>query len=306
MKLIGIQGEILYVNPAGLQMLEVESFEQVAGLRWDALLPTNTSRLVALAYGKAAGGETSRFRAFCPTRAGLPRWCDVTVSPISDDGGELQGYLCVSRDVTESHAAREALEISSAEIKHRLKNTYTMVGGLLNAFARGNKGTEAFAAAMTERLASLSTAQSLFLSDEAHCQISHLIPVLLAPFDNPGCPVFVDEQSPAIVDQGVADAIALVLGELSVNSAKHGALNHGGEIHVSSIADKGILTVRWKERALRAIRQRSRQGGQGLTLMSRIVRTRGGAIALEWHDDGLDVTMTLPFEESGAARPAAQ
>ncbi len=294
--LIAPDGSLLYANGRALRMLEVDRFDQVAGRKWMSLLPPAAVQNILDTWRIAGTEGASRFRTFYATVTGLPRWYDVTVTPVTDSTGEPGGWLSVSRDVTENQAARQALEINSAEIKHRLKNTYTMIASLLNAFARGNADHEAFARAMTERLAALSTAQALFLSNEAHCEIARLIPALVAPFDTSGCPVVVDEQCAVIVDQGIADAIALVLGELSVNSAKHGALNHGGEIHVGSHAANGLLRIRWAERTGRAIRQRERDGGQGLNLMQRIVCARGGSIELEWQVDGLTVTMIFPHE----------
>ncbi len=298
-KLIGVDGTLRYINRAGLKMMEIASFDDVAGQSWAALWPEVTAQAIAAAYISAAKGESTRFRAFCPTRRGMPRWWDVTISAVSDTDGRHNGYLCITRDITEAQSAREAMEIASAEVKHRLKNTYTMVSSLLTAFARGNPANEAFARSMTDRLGALSTAQSLFLSNEAHCEITRLIPALLAPFDNPTCPVVVDEQSPVIVDQGIADAIALVLGELSVNSAKHGALIHGGEIHVGSRVRDDLLTVRWSERARHVVGPHARAGGQGIRLMERIARTRGGTFAIDWLGDGLDVTMTFPHGVAG-------
>jgi PAS domain S-box-containing protein len=303
-KLIGPDGDLLYVNDNGLRLMEIDAFEDVAGHRWTDHYPATIADAIMAAYRQALGTGIARFRAFCPTSKGRPRWWDVTVSPVAGEGDPPMGYLCISRDITESQAASEALEIVSSEVKHRLKNTYTIVASLLTAFARGDTALEAYAAAMTERLAGLSVAQSLFLSNTARCEIAHLVPALVKPFENPGCPVVIDERSGVIVDQGIADAIALVLGELSVNSAKHGALNHGGDIHVTSVAADGVLVITWIERARRAIRQRERDGGQGLKLMHRIVRNRGGSIVIDWHDDGLTVTLAFPHE-TAAELPTA-
>ncbi len=293
-KLIGLDGRLRYVNRSGFRMMEMCAFDDAADADWTSLWPEPARQAIAVACASAARGISSRFRIACPTRSGIPHWWDVTMSPVADAGGLHTGYLCVIRDVTDLMNGHEALEIVSAEIKHRLKNTYTMVGSLLTAFARGDPGTEAFARGMTDRLGALGTAQSLFLSHEAHCELARLIPALLAPFGHPECPVIIGEQSPAIVDQGMADAIALVLGELSVNSTKHGALGHGGRIRVGSALRGDLLTIFWSEHSSRPVGDHVREGGQGLHLMERIVRTRGGTIAFDWQTAGLAVTMTFP------------
>jgi PAS domain S-box-containing protein len=292
-KVIGLNGELQYMNGNGLCAMEIDDFCAVQGAQWSRLWPDEARQAIEASYGIAAGGETARFRAFCPTAKGDPRWWDVTVSMVSDEEGTHPGYLSVSRDVTEQHVAKEALEIAAAELKHRLKNTYMTISSLMTGFARGDAGREAFASEMADRLGALSTAQSLFAMDEASCRIELLIPALLTPFDTPACPVVIGEVAAATVTQGQADAIALVIGELSVNSAKHGALSHGGSIHVSSNAADGILVIDWVELSLVAPAEHDRTGGQGLRLMERIVRTRRGTIDLDWMPSGLSVKLAF-------------
>ncbi|MDQ2764645.1 MAG: PAS domain-containing protein [Pseudomonadota bacterium] len=261
MKVIGLDGNIQYMNENGLCAMEIDDICAVQGQQWSALWPDEARQAIDASYGPAANGEAARFRAFCPTAKGDPRWWDVTVSMVTDEDGMHAGYLSVSRDVTEQHFSKEALEIAAAEMKHRLKNTYMTVSSLMMGFARGDEAREAFAKEMSDRLGALSTAQSLFTSNEASCQIDNLIPILLKPFDNPACPVLIDEQAAVSVNQGQADAIALVIGELSVNSAKHGALLHGGDIHVASIVSDGSLVIDWTERSIVPPAAHQREGG---------------------------------------------
>jgi two-component sensor histidine kinase len=295
-KLVSLGGELQYMNGNGLCAMEIDDFCLIRGQQWAALWLDEAKQAIQASYGTAAAGETARFRAFCPTAKGDPRWWDVTVSIVSDDQGLHAGYLSVSRDVTEQHVAREALEIAAAELKHRLKNTYMMISSLMTGFARGDSGREMFASEMADRLGALSTAQSLFAMDEAPCQVERLIPALLTPFDNPACPVVIGEVAAAIVTQGRADAIALVIGELSVNSAKHGALSHGGSIEVFSWTADDILEIDWVEQSRVAPAEHDRKGGQGLKLIERIVRTRRGTIAITWMPSGLGVKITFRLD----------
>ncbi len=256
-KLIGLGGEVQYMNANGLCAMEIDDFQFVSGQVWADLWPENTRETIRGSLRNSAGGTPVRFRAFCPTAKGTPRWWDVTVSAVTDAGGDHAGFLSISRDVTESQNAAEAQEIAAAEMKHRLKNTYAMISSLLMSFARGDATREAYATEMAERLIALSTAQALFVSHEAPGAIGALIPALLAPFDNPACPVTIEGSETLHVDQGQADAIALVVGELAVNSSKHGAIAHGGDIHVEWGSDAGLLTIGWVERcrATRIVRR---------------------------------------------------
>lgn len=292
-KLVGLDGEVQYMNINGLCAMEVDDFAAIAGKPWADLWPEEARSSILSSYPRARAGETVRFRAFCPTAKGSPRWWDVTVSAVTDGEGRHAGYLSVSRDATESEEQRLASAIATAELRHRLKNTYAMIGSLLSGFARGNAHHEQFATEMTERLVALSRAQALFADNDAPCRIDRLIAALVEPFDNVRCPVSFADLPPIEVDQGRADAIALVVGELAVNSAKHGAFNHGGEVEVSAGVSDRTVSIVWEERCAATIRHHDREGGQGLKLIERIMRARRGTIATAWRDDGLTVTLTF-------------
>lgn len=294
-KLISLDGRVEYMNANGLCAMEIDDFQMIRGKDWADLWPVEARATILDSYPRAAAGEAVRFRAFCPTAKGTPRWWDVSVSPVSDENG-LAGYLSVSRDVTEHQNSREALEIAAAEMKHRLKNTYAMISSLILGFARGDETTEAFAHDMAERLRGLSTAQALFVSDDAPCELSRLIPALLAPFETPLCPISIDSLDALPIDQAQANAIALVMGELSVNSSKHGALRHGGSVHLEAGRGEDRLVIRWTETSRQPVTAHDREGGQGHRLMERIVRARRGEIGTIWMDNGLRVTLAFPLE----------
>ncbi len=302
-KLIGLDGTLQYMNGNGLCAMEIDDFCAVEGKNWTDLWPTAARQQITESYDSASAGQTARFRAFCPTAKGVPRWWDVSVSAVSAEDGAHVGYLSVSRDVTESETSREALEVAADELKHRLGNTYATISSLITGFARGHAGNEEFAADMQQRLVALARAQLLFVTRDAPCDIARLVPALLVPFDNPSCPVTIGDMASARVDQGQADAIALVVGELAVNSSKHGALLHGGTITVSSLGQDGATMIEWREQSDVAVQGHDREGGQGLVLMRRIVAARRGTIDLAWHDFGL--TVRLAFQAKEPVGPAA-
>ncbi|RYG29507.1 MAG: PAS domain S-box protein, partial [Burkholderiales bacterium] len=251
-KLIDQDGRLSYMNANGRCAMEIEDTRAVLGQPWLSLWPEEARDTITAAYAAASEGRSSRFDAFCPTAKGTPKWWNVSVSPIRDDNGIMSGYVAISRDVTDAELTRQALETTTAEMRHRLKNSYAMFGSLLSGFARGVPEREAFAHDMIERLAALGTAQTLFASrDHAPCEISELIPALVRAFDGPNCSVEIEALSATHVDQGQADAIALVLGELAVNSAKHGALGGGGSIVLCASEAENCLLIEWRERSKR-------------------------------------------------------
>lgn len=297
-KLISRDGCVQYMNRNGLCAMEIDDFSTVVGQRWPDLWPTETSDMIEGALTAAAGGPV-RFDAFCPTAKGSPRWWDVSVSRVEDEQGRWLGYLSVSRDVTEARRAKEVAVVSAAEMRHRLKNSYAMVSGLLSALARGRPEREEFVKEVRDRLSALGVAQTLFVArDHAPCDIHELLPALLIPFSHPECPIAVKELPHVVIDQGQADALALVFGELAVNSSKHGALSSLGSIAVEANVLGNELLIRWTERSDREVEAHSRAEGQGLRLIRRILAARKGSLEVEWEANGLNAVISLVVEPS--------
>lgn len=292
-KLISIDGAIEYMNANGQCSMEIDDFCTIQGLAWVDLWPEAARQQIVDSFGEAAAGRAAKFRSYCPTAKGTPRWWDVSVSPVTDDKGLIVGVLSISRDVTENQNSREALTIAAEELKHRLKNTYQMIASLLVLTSKGNAINEAFAQQMSARLGAISRAQALFASNDAPCDLDELISTLVSPFGNDACPVSYGKLPKLLIEQPQADAIALVVGELAVNSSKHGALAYGGEILVDLVEEKTMLTIRWSEQCHRPVKQTEREGGQGMVLMDKIMRTRGGDLRIEWQTDGLVAALSF-------------
>jgi two-component sensor histidine kinase len=293
-KLLGLDGHVIWMNSNGLCAMEIDDFATVADRPWGSLWPETARKSIAESLLIASTGETFKFDAFCPTAKGTPRWWAVTVSAVTGIDGKNAGFLSISRDVTEAEIQRRVLLIAAEEMRHRLKNTYTMIGSLLRGFARGTQAHEQFATQMQTRLIALSTAQSLTASPDVPCEIAKLIPALIEPFAMPSCDVTTDKIGDFSVTQGQADAIALVIGELAVNSAKHGALAQGGSVDLSATVSGANTLIVWTETSSTEVVATTRSGGQGLNLIERIVHARSGTIDIAWRSHGPVVILTFP------------
>ncbi|MDF8332833.1 sensor histidine kinase [Novosphingobium cyanobacteriorum] len=298
-KLVDADGALLWMNPNGQCAMEVGDFQSLGGKEWASLWPVETRPLIREAMAAAASGQISRLEAFCPTAKGSPRWWEVSISAVRSPEGAHTGFISISRDVSQLHADREALQTLLAEMRHRLKNSFAMVCAMLRSMARGHEGNTAFAGEMVARISALATAQTLFDGEQAVTALDDLLGTLISPFR--------DEDRPLIaltcpqaheVSREHADAISLVIGELTVNSTKHGAIGHGGSITlcalVEDMPDTRQLAITWSEQGHRPVAGTSRPGGQGLTLIERICRARGGSFTIEWQEQGLDARLILP------------
>ena len=292
-KLLSLDGTVLWMNANGLCAMEIDNFCNIEGKQWSTLWPAEAKAQIENSYASADNGDVPQFEAFCPTAKGTDRWWDVRITRVNAASGDPAGYLSISRDITEARATRLALDLTLKEMRHRLGNTYAIAGGLLSAFARGIPDREIFARDMQKRLVGLFTAQSMFAHDDAPRKISDLIPALIKPFAGQIDTVNMGELTDVLVDRGQADAIGLVLAELTVNSIKHGALRNGGTIDIRADSLDETNRIIWTEELTEPVKQQSRAEGQGLTLIAQIVAARSGKLDINWSKLGLTVTLTF-------------
>jgi len=292
-KVISAQGTVDYMNRNGQCAMEIDDFCAVAGQNWSDLWPEESRPLIEQSMERARNDQSSRFEAFCPTAKGTPRWWDVCVSPLRRANGELDGFIATSRDVTDRVNHSKLRDAIADEMRHRLRNNYVVVGSLLNAYSKGKPEQQAFAREMINRLTGLGIAQTMKAQASA-CLLGDLVPALLEPYATPDCAISIDVKGGIGLDQAQVDTLALVLGELAVNSTKHGALSAQGTVRVGGGLDGDRIELTWSERSNLKVANRSRDGGQGLRLMERVLASRSGGIELHWADCGLDVRFFLP------------
>jgi len=293
-KVISAQGTVDYMNRNGQCAMEIDDFCAVAGQSWSALWPEESRSLIEQSIEQARKGEQSRFEAFCPTAKGSPRWWDVSVAPLRRPDGELDGFIATSRDVTDRVNQSVLRDAVADEMRHRLRNNYVVVGSLLSAYSRGKPEQQDFAREMINRLTGLGIAQTMKAEGGSACVLSELVPALLGPYSTPDCQITVEAMADVRLDQAQVDTLALVLGELAVNSTKHGALSSRGAVHVRGAVVANRIELAWSERSDRPVDGQTREGGQGLSLMARVLASRSGGIGLAWSEQGLDANIYLP------------
>jgi PAS domain S-box-containing protein len=109
-KIFDLNGRLLQMNPGGASVLELDNQGQLIGQDWVDLWPEESKRIVSKAISTACAGDRFQFDAFCPTAKGTPLWWNVVVTPMFDHAGKVHQLMGVSRDVTELHLAKEALQ----------------------------------------------------------------------------------------------------------------------------------------------------------------------------------------------------
>ena len=295
-KVIGPHGSLDFMNRNGRCAMGIDDFSLVAGLDWWELWPEESKHLVRDAVATAHREGSARFEAFCPTAKGEDRWWDVTVSTLRDEDGSLRGLISISRDVSADVVARTLRETTAAEMKHRLRNAYTLTSAIVMTSVRGRPEHRDFAIEITERLERLGIAQALLLDSEALGlpTLDRLVRRMTEPFCADASMLDIGALPDVTLSEDQVRTLALVLGEFSTNSNKYGAFGHGGRISLDGRVDAGTLTFGWHEQTDRPVATTAREGSMGLGLIRRALAGQRGTLDVAFRGDGVDLTVALP------------
>lgn len=103
--LLDLAGNVLSVNQATLRAQEAGVVEDLLGTRWVRWYDRGCRRRADRALAAAQAGRFGRF--LLGSVKGPPRWWDVIVVRICDEGGKPMNLVAISRDVTHQKRAEE-------------------------------------------------------------------------------------------------------------------------------------------------------------------------------------------------------
>ncbi len=116
LKVLDLQGRIVYMNNNGLCQMEVDDFATIKNKEWSMLWGEHEA-LAKASFNQALKGNIAQFSATCLTAKGTSKWWDVLVSPVHMPDGRVQQIISVSRDITEQKIAQEALDKMASHLK---------------------------------------------------------------------------------------------------------------------------------------------------------------------------------------------
>jgi PAS domain S-box-containing protein len=99
-KVLSVEGRIIFVNQIGLDELMGGSLDEVRDTVWTAYWPEIARPTLEEALALCAGGRHLTCEVPRPTDDGQDRLWQVNLSPIIDSRGDLNGILVMSRDLT--------------------------------------------------------------------------------------------------------------------------------------------------------------------------------------------------------------
>ena len=200
---------------------------------------------------------------------------------------KITGFLV---DITEKRHAEDQLGIVAHELRHRVKNSFTVVQALARQIFSQGMDQKTALQSYLGRLQALSLANDIVLDTEAGAaDIRDIAERITAPYREVR-PDSIVLSGPSIQIRGpVVTAFSMVLHELCTNALKYGALSRPeGQVLLSwNKFDIGRMTLEWLEQGGPPVVRPEREGF-GTRLLTRMVSdTLSGSIDLQYPPTGL-------------------
>ncbi|MCL8000084.1 response regulator [Brucella sp. 21LCYQ03] len=200
-------------------------------------------------------------------------------------------------------------DIVLQEINHRIKNLFGLTSGLISLSARSAENIDELVSDLRSRMQALARAHELTLpvpgkneTAERSTSVVALIEAIVAPHNS--------EQQSAVKITGTdvpltgkaLTSLALLLHELTTNSAKYGALSSPeGQLAIDVNQDEELLHLYWREIGVRTQSKQPERQGFGATLEKATVQGLNGMISREWCPNGLSLVLKVPSSQLNTA-----
>ena len=187
------------------------------------------------------------------------------------------------------------------EMNHRIKNLFTLLGGMVRQTARDAQDTQQMSEAITGRLQALSAAHALILpkADEQSqtdksVSLDDLARTVLSPY--PETQIQIDGAAVTLGPKA-AVAFALSLHELATNAAKYGAFNEAeGRVTIHWNVTGDTLGLTWREAMAEELHLGMTNSGFGSRLLQMNIETQlGGTLQRELTAGGIHVGFSVPM-----------
>lgn len=116
-KVLDLEGNLLFMSDSGQKLMEVDDLTSILNINLINFYEEEYRPDARAAISSASKGDVARFRGYCPTLKGTPKWWDVIVAPVLDADGKPEKLSAVSRDITDSIKAEESLRESEGKYR---------------------------------------------------------------------------------------------------------------------------------------------------------------------------------------------
>ena len=191
---------------------------------------------------------------------------------------------------------RHRLGILVHELNHRVRNILALIRSLSNQARDSAESLEDYATALEQRILALAGTHDLVVRQElSGVSLTEILERELGPFLAAAEIPEALSGPPVLLGADVAPIVALVVHELIVNAAKHGALSApGGRIRVSWCDKDDGLSIAWRESDGPPVRQPERTGFGRALIERSFTYEFDGTSDLRFMETGIEADFWLP------------
>lgn len=242
-------------------------------------------------------------------QSGTHRWVLGRALPIRDADGRIIRWMGTCTDIHEQRLLTEQREIIAHELSHRIKNIFSVIGGLIGLSARERPEISDAADELRDRVLALGRAHdyvrphsSQSARDMGHNSLRGVLEEIFAPYAIAGRSRVELMGADIEIDDRSATPLALLFHELATNAAKYGALSRPeGVVTLELSRDGDTCRFAWTERGGPPVKDSgTAHFGTRLIALS-IERQLNGTIMREWNSEGLRVSLTVPMQSMNRA-----
>lgn len=244
-----------------------------------------------------------------PDAEGEPKWHEMTYSITRDQNNLADQFVVIVRDVSEQKRLEVLRDMLVGELHHRLKNTLTVIQGVVNQTLSMTKDPKAFATAIRSRIQSIAKAHDMLTA--AEWRAIKMRQIICENLDGP-FRQFSNRISVVGTDVRLPGEASLIFNlltfELLTNAVKHGALSTPKgriEIMIEECDRDGepFVRVLWLEKDSHRPKANISKGFGSFLLERGVKFSLNGESTMESRDDGLKITFAFPLSEQ---KPAVQ
>ena len=148
-KVVASDGRLLQMNPAGLAMIDADSWQSVEHASTvDLVAPEHQSMWLAN-HQRVCAGETRVWEFDIVGLKGIRRKMETHASPLALSDGST-GQLAISRDVTERNKARDGQRRLNAELEERIRARTAELEAALHRLQESERSFELLVESVTD------------------------------------------------------------------------------------------------------------------------------------------------------------
>jgi two-component sensor histidine kinase len=187
------------------------------------------------------------------------------------------------------------------ELRHRVKNTLTVVQAIASQSLRGSGDLVAARASFTSRLQALADAHDILTANSWEAaDLADILRRTLRPFQD-GADRFVLSGPPLRLQPAAALSLGLAVHELATNAVKYGALStEQGRVRIAWLIDAavhdGLFRLHWREQGGPPVVEPTRAGFGSRLIRGALGGEMQGRVRMAFAPEGLDCHIEAPMQ----------